>query len=76
MSRVRKRQVLFAVTMSLYMSTIMSGVITLVNTGFSEGYFLRWLFAFVISWSIALPLSLFGASRILRWTYRVLPDKD
>lgn len=75
MSRIRKRQALFAVVMSLYMSSLMSGIITLVNTGFDGGYFLRWLLAFCVSWGVALPLALFGAPKILHWTYQILPDE-
>jgi len=43
---------LFAIIMSLLMSLAMSGLITLINVGWSAGYLSRWMHAFQIAWPI------------------------
>lgn len=60
----------FPVLMSIYMSLLMTGLITWVNTGLDGDYFARWWRAFYIAWPIAFLLVYFGASRI-----RVLSEK-
>jgi hypothetical protein len=52
--------VIFAFLMALMMSFLMSGFITLVNIGFVEDFFARWLMhAFPIAFAIAFPVALF-----------------
>lgn len=60
----------FPVLMSIYMSLLMTGLITWVNTGLEGDYFARWWRAFYIAWPIAFLLVYFGASRI-----RMLSEK-
>jgi len=57
----------FSILMSLYMVTAMTCVITLVNTGFTEGFLLRWFRAFYISWPVAFSLIMVGAPRIQKF---------
>lgn len=57
----------FAILMSLYMVTGMTFVITWVNTGLNEGFYLRWARAFVIAYPIAFALVLTGAPRIRKF---------
>jgi len=58
----------FAVLMSIYMVTLMTFVITWVNTGMSAGFMGRWWRAFYIAWPIACLLILLGAPRLQRLT--------
>ncbi|MDR9467168.1 DUF2798 domain-containing protein [Marinospirillum sp.] len=60
----RYARYVFSVIMSLYMVTIMTFVITLVNTGMSAGFVGRWWQAFYIAWPIAFVLILIGAPRL------------
>ncbi len=64
MSRVklsRLRQLVFGFYMSGIMSVLMSGVITLLNTGLDGGFFHRWGPAFLVAWAVAFPLVTFIA---------------
>lgn len=63
-----------AFAMSLYMVTIMTFVITWVNTGFSDGLMGRWWRAFYIAWPVAFLLILVGAPRITRLIVRLKAD--
>lgn len=49
---------LFALFMSLFMSFLMSGVLTLVNLGPVPGFVRLWLHAFGVAWVIAFPCAL------------------
>jgi Protein of unknown function (DUF2798) len=55
---------LFALFMSFVMAFIMTAFVTLVNTGFSEGYFTRWGYAFITAWPVALICVLLFAGRV------------
>lgn len=46
---------LFAFFMSLFMSFLMSGVITLINIGAVEGFLLLWFLAFVKAFLVTFP---------------------
>jgi len=60
----RYARYVFSVIMSIYMVTIMTFVITLVNTGMDAGFLSRWWRAFYIAWPIAFILILIGAPRL------------
>ncbi|WP_409523146.1 DUF2798 domain-containing protein [Nitrincola sp. MINF-07-Sa-05] len=60
----RYTRLVFTVLMSFYMVSIMTLVITLVNTGFETGVLLRWLKAFIVAWPIAFMLILVGAPKL------------
>ncbi|WP_104202310.1 DUF2798 domain-containing protein [Billgrantia saliphila] len=62
----------FAVLMSIYMVTLMTFVITWVNTGLGEGFLARWWRAFYIAWPIAFALILIGAPRLQRLVGRLV----
>ncbi len=51
----RHAPTLLALFTSLFMSLLMSGVITLINLGAVEGFFLIWMRAFVMAFAIAFP---------------------
>ena len=55
---------LFALLMSFVMAFVMTAFVTLVNTGFSEGYLARWGYAFIMAWPLALVCVLLFAGRI------------
>lgn len=56
----RYYSLVFAFFMSLNMSFLMSGVITLINLGMVDDFLHRWLLkAFPTAWAAAFPISLF-----------------
>ncbi|WP_151670109.1 DUF2798 domain-containing protein [Nitrincola schmidtii] len=60
----RHQKLVFTFLMSIYMVTIMTFVITLVNTGMADGFLLRWFKAFAVAWPVAFVLILVGGPRI------------
>jgi len=58
---LRWQPLLFAGFMSGFMAFFMSGILTLVNLGWVDGFFGKWLHAFLIAWPIAFPLVLLFA---------------
>lgn len=60
----RHQKLVFTLLMSVYMVTIMTFVITLVNTGMVDGFLLRWFKAFAVAWPIAFVLILVGGPHI------------
>ncbi len=71
-----RQGLLFAFLMSLYMACIMSGILTLINTGFDQGYWYRWLHAFLIAWACAFPLVLLGAPVVRKLVERLLRPRS
>ncbi|NLY57950.1 MAG: DUF2798 domain-containing protein [Gammaproteobacteria bacterium] len=57
--------------MSIYMVSIMTFIITWVNTGLTEGLAQRWWRAFYIAWPVAFLLILLGGPRITRAVQRL-----
>ncbi|MEH6356067.1 MAG: DUF2798 domain-containing protein [Marinobacter sp.] len=57
----RVRQLIFGFYMSCMMSLLMSGVITVMNTGLDAQFLFRWLRAFFVAWAVAFPLVTFMA---------------
>ena len=57
----RWQPLVFAAFMSFFMAFCMAGILTLVNIGWVEGFFGKWLRAFLIAWPIAFPLVLLFA---------------
>jgi len=55
-------QPLFMIFMSFGMSLIIGGVVTLVHTGFGEGFFNRLLDAFIYSFPVASNCSIYYGS--------------
>ena len=53
-------QVIFILIMAFGMSIIMSGVVTIVNTGIEEDFFNRYF----NSWTFAFPVAIIAASII------------
>lgn len=64
MIKPRYAPIVFALFMSAYMVSCMTGLITWVNTGFAQGFFMRWARAFLIAWPCAFLLVIFGAPHI------------
>lgn len=65
---LRLQQVIFAFYMSGMMSLLMSGVITVINTGLAGAFLHRWLAAWVVAWVVAFPLVVFIAPMARRMT--------
>lgn len=58
---------IFAFFMSLLMSFLMSGLITLINIGFPPDFFAHWLLsAFPFAWGMAFPIALFVVPLVRR----------
>jgi len=69
----RVRQLIFGFYMSCMMSLLMSGVITVMNTGLDTQFVFRWLRAFLVAWAVAFPLVTFIApiaGRLTEFTLR------
>ncbi|KEO56666.1 DUF2798 domain-containing protein [Thalassospira permensis] len=56
----------FSGLMSIWLSTLMTGLVTLINTGIDPEFLLRWGRAFVIAWPIAFSLVLISGSTVTR----------
>ncbi|WLD56727.1 DUF2798 domain-containing protein [Salinispirillum sp. LH 10-3-1] len=52
--------------MSIYMATIMTFLVTVINTGLADGFVFRWMRAFLFAWPIAFTLLLLGAPTVHR----------
>lgn len=57
----RHSNLLFGALLSVIMVTIISGTVVLINQGYDEHYFARWLKGFATAWPIAFPTVLFVA---------------
>jgi len=68
----RYTRLVFTFLMSIYMVSIMTLVITVVNTGFEPGLLLRWFKAFIVAWPIAFVLILVGAPRLQKLSNRMI----
>ncbi|MGC8121692.1 DUF2798 domain-containing protein [Marinobacter sp. VGCF2001] len=77
--QTRVRQFIFAFYMSGIMSLLMSGTITFINTGLTEGFVHRWGAAFLVAWAVAFPLVTFiapVAGKLADWTMAGLRRKE
>ena len=68
----RYARLAFPLLMSVYMVTIMTGVITWANTGLNAGFTARWFHAFCVAWPLAFGLILVGAPRLQRLAVRLI----
>lgn len=57
--------------MSMFMVSLMTAVVTLVNTGLDHGFLLRWGKAFVIAWPVAFSFIFLFARRINSLAQRI-----
>ncbi|MWJ28771.1 DUF2798 domain-containing protein [Halomonas sp. ZH2S] len=62
----------FAVLMSFYMVSLMTCLITWINTGLGDGFLGRWWHAFYIAWPVAFSLIWVGAPRFQRVTAKLI----
>lgn len=65
-----KHRLLFALLMSLVLSFLMTAWVTWLNLGLIEGFFEKWMAAFIVAWPAAALISLlFGpwAQRLTGW---------
>ncbi|MFC4260885.1 DUF2798 domain-containing protein [Marinobacter lacisalsi] len=67
-SSLRVSQLVFAFYMSGIMSLLMSGVITVINTGLAGSFLHRWLAAWLVAWAVAFPLVVLVAPLARRMT--------
>jgi ABC-type multidrug transport system permease subunit len=63
----RHAPALFAVTMSLLMTVILTCFVTFVNTGAANGFARRWLHAFLLAWPVAFMCILLFANHVRRF---------
>lgn len=67
--------ILFAFLMSMFMTILMSFVVTLINVGYSEIFFNQWLDAFMKSYVIAFPTVLIVVPIVRRVVKRLIVDQ-
>jgi hypothetical protein len=67
----RLAPVVFALIMSVTIGSLMSAIITSVNTGFDDGFLGRWLTAFGFSFSLAFPSTTLIAPIVRRFVDRI-----
>jgi hypothetical protein len=71
----RYAPVCFALIMSCLMAFIMSGLITIINTGIDGAVLYRWLKGFAIAWPIAFVLVLLLAPLVRGWVAVLCRDE-
>jgi len=62
----------FAFFMSLWLCFLMTGIVTLLNTGMDADYPLRWANAFMVSWPIGYSLVVLSAGKVGKITARLV----
>ncbi len=67
---------IFASIMALAMGFFMSLFLTWINTGFHEGFLLRWMKAFGVGICVAFPISLIIAPIAQRLVILIIKDND
>jgi hypothetical protein len=63
----RTAKFLFAPTVALCMSAMMSFALTIINQGINANFIFKWLTSFGISFAVAVPISWFVVPRIQRF---------
>lgn len=65
-------RLLFALLMSLQMSLLMTGWVTVINTGTANHFLARWGHAFLLAWPFAFGVVLVSAPAVQALTRRLL----
>ena len=68
-------RVVFAFFMALCMSCVMSGVISFINLGGASGFFLAWMKAWCVGFTVAFPCVLLFVPVATRLAELFLKDK-
>ncbi len=63
----RTAKFLFAPTVALCMSGMMSFALTVINQGIDANFISKWLTSFAISFVVAVPISCFAVPRIQKF---------
>ncbi|MCC6506702.1 MAG: hypothetical protein BWZ07_01241 [Alphaproteobacteria bacterium ADurb.BinA280] len=72
MTPAQRFQWVFAMLMGTAMVFGVTFAVTAFNTGFDEGFPLRWLRSFLVGWCVAVPMIYFLAPRARKLTGRLL----
>ncbi|ADE12475.1 DUF2798 domain-containing protein [Sideroxydans lithotrophicus] len=67
----RYSHVLFGGMLSVIMVTIISGTVVLINQGYDQEFFRRWLRGFITAWPVAFPSVLVVAPFVRRVVSRI-----
>jgi len=70
----RYEHIVFGALLSGMMSFIVSGVSTLLALGPVSGFFVKWIAAWLPSWSIAFPTVLVVAPVVRRILHRIVKE--
>lgn len=62
----------FSFFMSLWLCFLMTGIVTLINTGIDVNYPVRWANAFIVAWPIGFTLVLLSAGTVGKITSRLV----
>tara|TARA_B100001094_G_scaffold303532_1_gene331720 strand:+ start:311 stop:544 length:234 start_codon:yes stop_codon:yes gene_type:complete len=73
MKKIPKRyyRIVMTATMALFMSFLMSGVVLLMNIGFTDDFFMRWMKAFISVYLIALIASFIATPIVTKFAQMV-----
>lgn len=66
--------VIAAVCMGLSMGVVMSFVMTLINIGWADGFFTKWMKAFAAGISIGIPLTIIIMRLVTRQLQKIAVD--
>ncbi len=69
-----KQRIVFSITMSLILTTLMTAWVTFINLGLGSHYLASWFNAFVLSWPAAAVASFAIAPLVQRITARLAPQ--
>ena len=70
-----KQKILFAAVMGAITTALVSFTLVVVNYGFNEGFVVRWLRSWLISYSVAVPAILLIAPHVQLLLKRISPDR-
>ena len=66
-----KQRIVFALTMSFILTTLMTAWVTMINLGFTPDYFASWGKAFILSWPAAAVFSFIIAPIVQKITLKL-----
>ncbi|MDG4718245.1 MULTISPECIES: DUF2798 domain-containing protein [Thalassospira] len=66
------QRMVFSFFMSLWLCFLMTGIVTLINTGVDAGYTSRWAQAFIVAWPIGFTLVMLSAGTVNKITSRLV----
>ena len=69
------RRLTFSFFMALFMTFLMSSIITYTNLGFVDGFIFKWMEAFYKAFIFAFPIVFFVAPTVQKLTNKLIKQK-